>query len=95
MTETRRTTSAEAKRVGDEIGVDWSRVDQEHFRHGMNVEYEHRSHHPQTDLNRHHQNRPKNHLPTNEPRPSPPNRRHPFRRWHPLRRGQQTVLSWH
>ena len=25
MTETRRTTSEEARRVGDEIGVDWSR----------------------------------------------------------------------
>ena len=27
VTETRRTTSEEAQRVGDEIGVDWSRFD--------------------------------------------------------------------
>ena len=46
MTETRRTTSAEAKRVGDEIGVDWSRFDLEQFRLGMDVEYEHGSHDP-------------------------------------------------
>ena len=50
MTETRRTTSAEAKRVGDEIGVDWNRFDLEQFRLGMDVEYEHGSHDPQTDV---------------------------------------------
>ena len=50
MTETRRTTSDEAKRVGDEIGVDWSRFDLEQFRLGMDVEYEHGSHDPQTDV---------------------------------------------
>ncbi len=50
MTETRRTTNAEAKRVGDEIGVDWSRFDLEQFRLGMDVEYEHGSHDPQTDV---------------------------------------------
>jgi hypothetical protein len=50
VTETRRTTSAEAKRVGDEIGVDWSRFDPEQFRLGMDVEYEHGSHDPQTDV---------------------------------------------
>ena len=50
MTESRRTTSAEAKQVGDEIGVDWSRFDLEQFRRGMDVEYEHGSLDPQTDL---------------------------------------------
>ena len=50
MTGTRRTTSAEAKRVGDEIGADWSRFDLEQFRLGMDVEYEHGSHDPQTDV---------------------------------------------
>jgi hypothetical protein len=42
--------SREAKRVGDEIGVDWSRFDLEQFRHGMDVEFEHGSHDPQTDV---------------------------------------------
>jgi hypothetical protein len=50
MTETRRTTSEEARRVGDEIGVDWSRFDLEQFRSGMDVEFEHGSHDPQTDV---------------------------------------------
>jgi hypothetical protein len=50
MNETRRTTSDEAKRVGDAIGVDWSRFDLEQFRAGMDVEFEHGSHDPQTDV---------------------------------------------
>jgi Protein of unknown function (DUF5661) len=45
-----RTTTLEAKRVGDEIGVDWDRFDLEQFRAGMDVEYEHGSHDPQTDV---------------------------------------------
>ena len=50
MSEKRRTTSEEAKRVGDEIGVDWSRFDLEEFRAGMDVEFEHGSRDPQTDV---------------------------------------------
>ena len=50
MTEERRTTSEEARRVGDEIGVDWDRFDLEQFRAGMDVEYEHGVHDPQTDV---------------------------------------------
>jgi Protein of unknown function (DUF5661) len=50
MTETRRTTAEEARRVGDEIGVDWSRFDLEQFRLGMDVEFEHGSHDPQTNV---------------------------------------------
>ena len=38
------------RRAGDEIGVDWSRVDLEQFRFGMDVEFEHGSHDPQTDV---------------------------------------------
>jgi hypothetical protein len=50
MSEERRTSSEEAKRVGDAIGVDWERFDLEQFRAGMDVEYEHGSHDPQTDV---------------------------------------------
>ena len=50
MAETRRTTSEEARRVGEEIGVDWSRFDLEQFRMGMDVEFEHGSHDPQTNV---------------------------------------------
>lgn len=50
MTEERRTSTEEARRVGDEIGVDWDRFDLEQFRAGMDVEYEHGSHDLQTDV---------------------------------------------
>ena len=50
MSETQKTSSDEAKRVGDEIGVDWGRFDLEQFRMGMDVEFEHGSHDPQTDV---------------------------------------------
>jgi hypothetical protein len=38
MSESRRTSIEEARRVGDAIGVDWSRFDLEQFRAGMDVE---------------------------------------------------------
>ena len=50
MTEERRTTSEEARRVGDAIGVDWDRFDVEQFRAGMDVEFEHGSHDHQTNV---------------------------------------------
>jgi hypothetical protein len=50
MTEKRQTTIEEAQRVGNEIGVDWSRFDVEQFRLGMDVEFEHGSRDPQTDV---------------------------------------------
>ena len=50
VTEKRRTTSEEARRVGDAIGVDWSRFELEQCRAGMDVEFEHGSHDPQTDV---------------------------------------------
>lgn len=49
-TTSERTTREEARRVGDAIGVDWSVFDLEQFRAGMDVEYEHGSHDPQTDV---------------------------------------------
>ena len=50
MGERPRTTLEEAKRVGDEIGVDWDRFDLEQFKAGMDVEFEHGTHDPQTDV---------------------------------------------
>jgi hypothetical protein len=50
MTGARRTSSEEARRVGDAIGVDWNVIDLEQFRAGMDVEYEHGSHDAQTDV---------------------------------------------
>ena len=50
MTEDKRTTLEKAKRVGDELGVDWDRFELEQFRIGMDVEYEHGAHDPQTNV---------------------------------------------
>ncbi len=50
MSGTKRTTIEQARQVGDEIGVDWDRYDLEQFQTGMDVEYEHGSHDPQTDV---------------------------------------------
>lgn len=50
MSETKRTSIEEARRVGDLIGVDWQLYDLEQFRRGMDVEFEHGAHDPQTDV---------------------------------------------
>ncbi len=50
MTDRTKTTPEEARRIGDEIGVDWSRFELEQFRAGLEVEFEHGSHDPQTDV---------------------------------------------
>jgi hypothetical protein len=50
LAEQKRTTSEEARRVGDQIGVSWDRFELEQFRVGMDVEYEHGSHDPQTNV---------------------------------------------
>ena len=50
MSEKHKTTLDEAKRIGDEIGVDWETFDIELFRAGIDVEFEHGSHDPQTDV---------------------------------------------
>jgi hypothetical protein len=50
VSDERRTSTEEAKRVGDQIGVDWDRFDLEQFRAGMDVEYDHGTHDPQTDV---------------------------------------------
>lgn len=40
----------EAKRVGEELGVDWSKFDIEQFRMGMDVELEHGTRDPHTNV---------------------------------------------
>ncbi len=37
-------TSEEAKKIGEQIGVDWTKVDLEQFRRGLEVEMEHGTH---------------------------------------------------
>ena len=41
MTNFKEFTTEEAKRIGDEIGIDWDKYDLEQFRMGLRVESEH------------------------------------------------------
>jgi len=43
-------SSEEAKKIGDEIGVDWDKIDQEEFRMGLEVEMEHGKVDPETNV---------------------------------------------
>ena len=43
-------TTEEAKRVGETLGVDWSKFDVEQFRMGMDVELEHGTIDPKTNV---------------------------------------------
>lgn len=52
MTEGRRFSSDDARRIGEQLGIDWSsaRWDVEQFRAGMDVELEHGLRDPATDV---------------------------------------------
>jgi hypothetical protein len=50
MDDKKRTTVDDAKRIGDHIGMDWTRFELEAFRSGMYVEYEHGLTDAQTDV---------------------------------------------
>ena len=53
MSEAKRTfTTEEARRIGEEIGIDWtaSPYGVEEFRAGLNVELEHGLHDPETNV---------------------------------------------
>lgn len=43
-------TAEQVKEIGDALGIDWSRFDVDQFRMGMNVELEHGSREPSTDV---------------------------------------------
>ena len=43
-------TSDEAKKIGDEIGVDWTKHDLKNFTIGINIELEHGTIDPQTNV---------------------------------------------
>ena len=42
MTSSKHFTIEEAKRIGEALGIDWSKFDVEQFRMGLNVELEHK-----------------------------------------------------
>lgn len=43
-------TAEEAKKIGEQLGIDWSKFDVEQYRMGMNVELEHGSQDPVTNV---------------------------------------------
>lgn len=50
MSEKRVFTTEKAKEVGESIGIDWSKWDVEQFRRGMDVELEHGTVDPNTNV---------------------------------------------
>lgn len=40
----------EARSIGKTLGIDWSKVDLDEFRRGLEVEFEHGSHDPETNV---------------------------------------------
>ncbi|MFA5084269.1 MAG: DUF5661 family protein [Candidatus Paceibacterota bacterium] len=50
MVEQEHFTAEEAKKIGEALGVDWSQFDVEQFRMGMDVELEHGSRSPKTNV---------------------------------------------
>ena len=43
-------TTEQARKIGDKLGIDWSRFNVEQFRMGLNGELEHGLHDPSTDV---------------------------------------------
>ena len=43
-------TAEEAKEIGEKLGIDWSKFDVEQFRKGMDVELEHGTDDPRTNV---------------------------------------------
>ena len=50
MTKSKRFTTAEAKGIGETLGIDWSEFDVEQFRMGLDVELEHGTVDPATNV---------------------------------------------
>ena len=50
MSEKRRFSPDEAKRIGNNLGINWNQVDLEEFRRGLEVELEHGARDPETNV---------------------------------------------
>lgn len=46
----RQVTKDEAKQIGCTLGINWEQIDVEEFRRGLEVEFEHGAHDPQTNV---------------------------------------------
>ncbi len=47
---TKTITADEARAIGTKLGIDWSKVDVNEFRRGLEVELEHGAHDPETNV---------------------------------------------
>jgi hypothetical protein len=50
MTPRRSFTTEEARKIGEALGVDWATIDVNQFRRGLEVELEHGTHDPRTNV---------------------------------------------
>ena len=50
MTSQKHFTSEQAKEIGEQLGISWDKFDVEQFRHGMDVELEHGTVDPDTNV---------------------------------------------
>ena len=50
MTTAKQFTPEEARRIGQQLGIRWDKFDVDQFRRGMDVELEHGSRDPETDV---------------------------------------------
>ena len=50
MADSKRFTHEEAKKIGEALGIDWSKFDVEQFRTGLDVELEHGRRDPATNV---------------------------------------------
>jgi hypothetical protein len=48
--EKRKFTDIEARAIGDQLGIDWTKIDPQQFRMGLAVELEHGKHDAQTNV---------------------------------------------
>jgi len=46
----KRITADEAQAIGTELGIDWSKIDLDEFQRGLEVEFEHGAHDPETNV---------------------------------------------
>lgn len=46
----RQISTEEARSIGTQLGIDWTHIDLEQFRRGLEVELEHGAHDPETNV---------------------------------------------
>ena len=46
----KKITADEARAIGTQLGIDWSKIDLDEFRRGLEIELEHGAHDPETNV---------------------------------------------